>query len=192
MKKKVLPDMSTISTEKDHRNKPVPGSPVARKTRKHSGEIAETIPVSKDGTAPHRDNENSKRARQALKRNAEGRPTDLETNEQLRREIVQREQAEETLQERLGFEALLADLSARFIVVSPEEIDREIEQALKQILEFFQADRCGLLRILKDSAKLTHIVLREGIPLPANMDLSTNRFPWVLQKDSRAPRGGGL
>ncbi|MCG6535419.1 MAG: GAF domain-containing protein, partial [Syntrophales bacterium LBB04] len=78
---------------------------------------------------------------------------------------------------------MLSDLSARFIVVSPEEIDREIEQALKQILDFFQADRCGLLHVLKDSAKLTHIVLREGIPWPDNIDLfPATRLPWVFKK----------
>ena len=163
MKKKAPPDTTPISIEKDRKKKPLLGRPVAGKTRKHSGEITGTIPVIKDVTARHRLNENLQQAHQALERQVEGRTTDLGTNEQLRREIARREQVEETLKERLGFEALLSDLSARFIVVSPEEIDREIEQALKQILEFFQVDRCALMRALKDkdSWEITHIVQSE-------------------------------
>ena len=64
---------------------------------------------------------------------------DKANHEQLIREIKRREQAEETLKERLGFEALLSDLSARFIIVSPEEVNREIEHALRQILDFFRS-----------------------------------------------------
>ncbi len=61
--------------------------------------------------------------------------------QQLRAEITQRQQVEETLKERLAFEALLSDLSARFFIVSQEDIDREIEHALEEILTLFQVDR---------------------------------------------------
>ena len=154
-------------------------SPIVQK----EGEITGTIHIIKDVTPYHRHNEVLQQSRQADERQVEDRTTDLGNNEQLRLEIALREQAEEKLKERLGFEALLSDLSARFIIVSPEEVDREIEQALKQILELFQADRCGLLRVFKDSAKLTHFVLREEIPpFTVNIDLSAARFPWVYKK----------
>ena len=147
------------------------------------GEITGSLHILKDVTEHHRVNEDLEQAHQALERQVQDRTTDLRTNEQLRLEIALRERVEETLKERPGFEALLSDLSARFIIVSPEEVDREIEQALKQILELFQADRCGLLRVFKDSAKLTHFVLREGIPpFTVNIDLSAARFPWVYKK----------
>ena len=106
-------------------------------------------------------------------------------HEQLIREIKRREQAEETLKERLGFEALLSDLSARFIIVSPEEVNGEIEHALKQIMEFFQVDRCGLIRISKnnDSWEITHVVQTdEFYPLPVNTEMPASMFPWVYAK----------
>ena len=62
----------------------------------------------------------------------------------------QLKQIEETLKERLEFEALLSDLSARFVLVSPEEMDRTIEHTLKEIQEFFQVDRCALMRVSKE------------------------------------------
>jgi hypothetical protein len=38
------------------------------------------------------------------------------------------------MKRRLEFEALLSDLSARFVNLPPEAVDREIEQALKAVL----------------------------------------------------------
>lgn len=53
------------------------------------------------------------------------------------------------LEDRLRFEQMISDLSARFINLPPEKLDDEIEYALKMVLEFFQVDRCGLLRVLR-------------------------------------------
>ena len=103
----------------------------------------------------------------------------------MRAEITQRQQVEETLKERLGFEALLSDLSARFVNVSQKEIDQEIEQALKQILEFFQVDRCALIRAVKgnNTLEIAHIAQREGVSLfPDHLELSKDMFPWVFKR----------
>lgn len=105
--------------------------------------------------------------------------------QQLRAEIIQRQQVEETMKERLGFEALLSDLSARFVIVSQKEIDREIRQALKQILEFFEVDRCCLMRAVKgnNSFEITHIALRDGVSsFPAHSEFSRDMFPWVFKR----------
>jgi hypothetical protein len=40
---------------------------------------------------------------------------------------------------RLEFEKFLADLSARFVSLHPEEVDNEINNALKGILRFFRS-----------------------------------------------------
>jgi transcriptional regulator with GAF, ATPase, and Fis domain len=157
-------------------------SPIVQK----GGEVTGTIHVIKDVTPTPRHDETLQPARQGLESQVEDRATNLGTNEQLRLEIARREQVEETLKERLGFEALLSDLSARFVIVAPEEVNREIEHALKQILEFFQVDRCGLVHVLKDkkSWKFIHIVLREGVsyPLPVSAELPASMFPWVYKK----------
>ena len=88
--------------------------------------------------------------------------------------------SEAELRERLKFEALLSDLSARFINLSPEESDRKIKQAMEQIMIFFQVDRCALVRVLRDrdAWEITHFVQRdEGFPLPVNMELPRKYFP---------------
>ena len=45
--------------------------------------------------------------------------------------------ADEGLKESLKFERLLFDLSARFVNIAPDQVDLEINNALRQILEFF-------------------------------------------------------
>ena len=66
---------------------------------------------------------------------------------QLEQENTEDRRAEEGLKERLKFEQLLSDLSARFVNIAPDQVDLEIQSALRQILEFFQVDRCGLIRV---------------------------------------------
>jgi hypothetical protein len=50
---------------------------------------------------------------------------------------------ETELKNRLRFEKMISDLSARFIHVLPERLDDEIAYALQKVLEFFEVDRCG-------------------------------------------------
>lgn len=92
---------------------------------------------------------------------------------------------DQPLRELLRFERLISNLSARFVNIPPEQIDSEIERGLQQLLEFFQIDRCGLLRAAPDSTtfQITHACVAEGIPpVPVGEDLSTALFPWAYQK----------
>jgi formate hydrogenlyase transcriptional activator len=107
------------------------------------------------------------------------------SSEHMYREIEQRKQTEEALKERLKFEELLSDISARFININPDQIDAEIHRALKQILEFFQVDRCGLVRVSPNetSLRITHVAYAPEIsPVPENADLPIALFPWVYEK----------
>jgi len=107
------------------------------------------------------------------------------SGECLNREIEQRKQTEEILEERLQFERLLFNLSARFINIAPDQVDLEIQSALRQILEFFRVDRCGLIRVSPNdnSFRITHVAYDSDIPpVPENTDLSLNLFPWVYEK----------
>ena len=47
------------------------------------------------------------------------------------------------LENRIRFETLISDISARFVRLPSSEVDGEIERALKQVLDFFDVDRCG-------------------------------------------------
>ena len=106
-------------------------------------------------------------------------------NEQLQKEIARRKQAEKTLRDRLKFETMLAKISARFVNLPPEEVDREIELALKAILDFFRVDRAGLVRTLpgKSAYQITHAAYGEGVPpVPAGTELPISINPWAYEK----------
>ncbi len=60
--------------------------------------------------------------------------------------------AEQALEERLRFEQLLSDLSARFVNIAPDWVDSEIEESLRQLLDFFKVDRVALLQYFPDKA----------------------------------------
>jgi formate hydrogenlyase transcriptional activator len=92
---------------------------------------------------------------------------------------------EEGLKERLQFERLLFDISARFINIAPDQVDLEIESALRQILQFFQVDRCGLVQISpeKKSWRIIHVAYASEVPpVPEKTDLPVTMFPWVYEK----------
>jgi PAS domain S-box-containing protein len=100
-------------------------------------------------------------------------------------DITERKQAEEALGERLKFEQLLSDLSARFVNIPPDRVDSEIEVGLRQIREFFQVDSCALLRTFPDktSWQITHHVTSDDFPpVPAGVKLSRSIYPWVYKK----------
>jgi PAS domain S-box-containing protein len=108
-----------------------------------------------------------------------------EANRRLGREIEQRRQAEADLGDRLRFERMLFDLSARFINVPGERLDREIEEALHKVMEFFEVDRCGLLHTLpgKDAWIITHAAYSEfATPVPKGTELHRSINPWAYDQ----------
>jgi len=86
---------------------------------------------------------------------------------------------------RLEFEKLLADLSARLVALPPERVDDEIRNALKEVLEFFQIDRCNLMRLLPGK---THFVVTHNAdvnsisPYPLDTPVPVSLFPWISEK----------
>ena len=67
-------------------------------------------------------------------------------------DITDRKQAEEKLKYRFEFDKLLTSLSTNFINLAPDEIDREIDFALKAIGEFVGVDRSYVFMFSKDKA----------------------------------------
>ncbi len=89
------------------------------------------------------------------------------------------------ISDRLLFEQMISDLSARFINLPPEKLDSDIERALKRVLEFFQVDRCGLLHLLpdEDAWEITHVAYSEYAgPIPKGSKLSRSIHPWAFDK----------
>jgi len=90
--------------------------------------------------------------------------------------------------ERLRFEQMNFELSARFINVPIELLDDQIEKALKKLLDFFQVDRVGLLHTLshQDAWKITHVAYSEyATPVPVGTILPRSINPWAFDRLTR-------
>ena len=87
------------------------------------------------------------------------------------------------LEEQLRFEALLSDLSARFVIVEPGELDREIEAAQRRICEALGLDRStlGLFSGPEETPIFTHSWATAGLE-PNPLVPIDRLFPWVVQE----------
>jgi PAS domain S-box-containing protein len=105
----------------------------------------------------------------------------LELIAQIFANALSRKHAEKSLNERLRFEMLLADISTRFVALSSGQVDGAIEEALRRICENLGLDLCALWQWSADQPEsliLTQIHRsREGPPIPRAMD-AREFFPW--------------
>jgi formate hydrogenlyase transcriptional activator len=89
----------------------------------------------------------------------------------------------EQINERLRFETMLSDLSTRFVNLSADQIDQEIEQCLKRIAETLNIDRCSVAQLNNDKTELrvTHAYAASGItPMPGIV--LNKQQPWYSQR----------
>ena len=94
-----------------------------------------------------------------------------------------------TDRQRLHFEALLADLSARFVHVPADQVDRLIEEAQRRIGEALGLDRSTLLQRADtdDDLAITHAwAVPDIAPQPGLF--AKRDFPWVHQTLLRGGR----
>lgn len=99
-------------------------------------------------------------------------------------DVTERMQAEKALEDRLRFETLLAGISTRFINLSIDQIDREIEDALGRVCKFLDID-LSMLWQWSDNAcnllTLTHVYSgQEGLNVTEGMTQA--HFPWCQQE----------
>lgn len=88
--------------------------------------------------------------------------------------------------EQLRFMTLLAELSARFVKLSAEEVDKEIENAQRLVCEFLDLDISALWQWeaeTPDIYVLTHLYrpIPSGPPTPERM-VGSEVFPWSQQQ----------
>ena len=85
--------------------------------------------------------------------------------------------------ERLAFERLLADLSARFVNLPPPRVDGAIVDALREIVLLLDADRCQLIRFAEgsDEVYVTHSWAVDGVPAVTPKEIGA-AFPWVFRR----------
>jgi formate hydrogenlyase transcriptional activator len=91
------------------------------------------------------------------------------------------------LGERVRFEELIADLSARFLNLPADQVDGEIEAALRYLVEFLGLDRSALFQLSDDNSTLvvTHCWAAPGFDRLAGL-VAREEVPWALGK---VPRG---
>ena len=86
---------------------------------------------------------------------------------------------EDLFEERLQFETMLAELSARFINLETSKIDTEIVYNLKQIVEILGIDRSSVAEFNANKTKLrvTHAYAAPGIPRMPDIIIN-KQLPW--------------
>jgi len=101
------------------------------------------------------------------------------------RDVTERKQAEEAMRERLLFESLLSEISARFVELPAERIDSEIEDAQRRICEGLGLDLAVLWQWSAETPRslvLTHHYSSvESFRRPQRLDAQES-FPWQFQK----------
>jgi formate hydrogenlyase transcriptional activator len=113
-----------------------------------------------------------------LEKRVRERTADLaRTNEQL-------VASEKSLAERLRFETLLSEISARFVNLPTERVDGEIEDVQRRVCEILDIDRSSLWLAPEEgqgTILLAHIhgPLEGPVPEPAE---AQDLFPWTMQK----------
>jgi PAS domain S-box-containing protein len=109
-----------------------------------------------------------------------------ERNLSLQQEIAERRKAEAALQYRSRFEALVAEISTRFINLPSEAIDENIEDALGRVARFGGADAGYLFYFSEDGTitRLTHLWHNERLDLEPRVmqSFSTDTMSWGMNK----------
>jgi formate hydrogenlyase transcriptional activator len=139
----------------------------------------QNVQLQQEITKSKRAEEALQRAHDELEERVKTRTADLaRTNEQLAA-------SEASLEERLKFERLLAEISAHFVNLPADRIDSEIEDAQLRICEFLNLDRSSLGQVHErepGALLLTHIYQTQGgTPAPERMN-ARDFFPWTTQK----------
>jgi len=90
-------------------------------------------------------------------------------------------EVERGLRERLEFEELITDISARVVVATPETIDQALREALERLRSAVGADRAVFFEYADDwnGGLITHVAYGNGVPpLPERVNVQ-DLFPWV-------------
>jgi len=88
------------------------------------------------------------------------------------------------LENRIRFETLISDISARFVKLPSHEIDGEIDRALKQIMDFFEVQRCALLTVHENMefVNVMHASYADGVEqVPKDINLA-DLYPWSYEQ----------
>ena len=104
-------------------------------------------------------------------------------NARLRRKVEDFRGKGRRFEEMIGFEKLLLEISTRLANLPAEEIEREIEQGLRRVVEFLGVDRGGVYIFSGDRNRIPRKYFwgMEGIPESTPI-LEDQNFPWLSEK----------
>jgi len=96
---------------------------------------------------------------------------------------ARRARAEKALRERLDFEKMLLELSASFVNLPVEEIDRTIDRQLREVVRVTGVEGCTIFEFSSDyaEASLTHRYEVTGQAAPFSV-IKLEQFPWCLNQ----------
>jgi len=91
---------------------------------------------------------------------------------------LNRKRTQEALDERMRFEILLTTLMAELANIAPNEIDKVIEEGLRLLGEFFDADRVSISQPLGKDGRFwpSHLWLSESYDLAEHMESLSGPF----------------
>lgn len=102
---------------------------------------------------------------------------------------ARRKRSERALDERLRFERLVSEISARLINLPPEEVDREVVQALEKVRAAVNVDRCYLFECSFETGRLKVTHQARSADSPAlEADSEGLAFRWFLAQARRGQR----
>jgi hypothetical protein len=88
-------------------------------------------------------------------------------------------------EERLRFETLLTEISARFVSLAASQVDSEIEDAQRAICGCLDLDHSALWQVSRedgDHFNLTHLYRAPELPPPLEHMTGSEFFPWEQRK----------
>ncbi len=101
------------------------------------------------------------------------------------RDVTDRKRAEESLEERLLFETMLAEISTGFVNLPADQIDNGIRDAQVRLCKFLHLERSTVWQACRNDPEtlvLTHIHQPDGIVSPPEWMAAGEFFPWVTRK----------
>jgi PAS domain S-box-containing protein len=98
-------------------------------------------------------------------------------------DITRRLRAEAEVNERLKFEMMINELSARFINLPAGEVDQTIEEGLERIAQALGLERCAIAQLSSDQKHLiyTHTYSSEDPPMARGTDIA-EVAPWYFDQ----------
>ncbi|MDB6175616.1 MAG: Multi-sensor signal transduction histidine kinase [Chthoniobacteraceae bacterium] len=103
----------------------------------------------------------------------------------VRTDITERKRLEKELAEKLRLQQLLAELSARFVGLPPEQVDAAIEDTQRLIVKGFALDRSTLWQETDQQLVLTHYWQESGWPEVPGPIAAAQFFPWLSARLQR-------